>query len=944
MIPPRFLSRVILYKVKLLLPTATSYKMASVEKENALTGIISAGSRLEADDHEVNLHVLQSNDIALGDVGASFTEEQKFFILRRMNMDGLLSLDHLPPSATFMVEKMESLTEEESVEILKEYLTSFADDCNVSTADYNLNQRLVALAPAHLGAGKGIKEKLQNQIDGKSDAVDTQVEVGSADTDDPDLTADIQHEYHKVVDWPLQVKVEAGLIAYHSPYPSVRSVTEPYDDPTVPCETFRVYVVGIIWTAIGSVINQFFSERQPAILFQPSVAQVFIYPTGVLLSYILPKKSFKIWRYNINLNPGTWTYKEQMLATLCYSISGTTPYVSWNILVQKSEVFYDNKWVDFGYQVLLMLSSQFLGFGLAGIMRRFVVYPVQSIWPTVLPTIALNKALTLPEQKENIHGWTISRYYFFFATFFGSFLYFWIPNYLMQFLSTFNWMTWIKPSNLTLANITGSVSGLGLNPISTFDWTVLNYNLPLTIPFYSTMNQAIGWTIAFFCIIGVYYSNNLWSQYIPINTNGLYTNTGQPYAVTAVLNEKGLFDEKKYQEVGPPFYSAANLVVYGAFFAIYPFAFVYEFVVNWRINFFAFKSIWQTMRNFRRSNYEGFNDPYSRSMAKYKEVPDWVFFAVLIISIVLSILCVKLYPAETPVWGIFFAIGINFVFLIPLASIYSRTGFSFGLNVLVELIVGYALPGNGLALMFIKAIGYNIDGQAENYISNQKMAHYVRIPPWSIFRVQMLSVFINCFITLGIISFQLTGITDYCDPLNKQKFTCAQARTFYSASVLWGVIGPKRVFNGLYPILQYCFLIGFLLTIPAVLFKWYGPKKLTKYFQPTVIIGGMLLYAPYNLTYVLGGLYLAIASMWYLQSRKPAWWQKYNYLFSAGMTAGVAFSGIIIFFAVQYHDKSINWWGNTVMYAGMDGSSVADLNATISAPDGYFGPRKGHYP
>ena len=62
------------------------------------------------------------------------------------------------------------------------------------------------------------------------------------------------------------------------------------------------------------------------------------------------------------------------------------------------------------------------------------------------------------------------------------------------------------------------------------------------------------------------------------------------------------------------------------------------------------------------------------------------------------------------------------------------------------------------------------------------------------------------------------------------------------------------------------------------------------------------------------------------------------------MTAGVAFSGIIIFFAVQYHDKSIIWWGNTVMYAGLDGLGVAALNATISAPDGYFGPRKGHFP
>ena len=82
---------------------------------------------------------------------------------------------------------------------------------------------------------------------------------------------------------------------------------------------------------------------------------------------------------------------------------------------------------------------------------------------------------------------------------------------------------------------------------------------------------------------------------------------------------------------------------------------------------------------------------------------------------VLAILCVKVYPAETPVWGIF-ALGINFVFLIPLTTIYARTGFAFGLNVLVELIVGYAIPGNGLALAFIKAFGYNIDGQAQTLL------------------------------------------------------------------------------------------------------------------------------------------------------------------------------------------------------------------------------------
>ena len=76
-----------------------------------------------------------------------------------------------------------------------------------------------------------------------------------------------------------------------------------------------------------------------------------------------------------------------------------------------------------------------------------------------------------------------------------------------------------------------------------------------------------------------------------------------------------------------------------------------------------------------------------------------------------------------------------------------------------------------------------------------------------------------------------------------------------------------------------------------------------------------------------------------------AWWQKYDYLLASGIDAGIAFSSIIIFFAVYYHDKSISWWGNNVAYEGWDANmSTGYLNATLHAPDGYFGPRVGHYP
>ena len=154
----------------------------------------------------------------------------------------------------------------------------------------------------------------------------------------------------------------------------------------------------------------------------------------------------------------------------------------------------------------------------------------------------------------------------------------------------------------------------------------------------------------------------------------------------------------------------------------------------------ACTSFWRVIKDFRKSTYDGFDDPHSTMMRAYPEVPEWAYLIIVVISLVLAILCVKLYPAQTPVWGIFFALGINFVFLIPLTTIYARTGFAFGLNVLVELIVGYAIPGNGLALAFIKALGYNIDAQAQNFVNDLKQGHYAKLPPRAVYRVQLLSI------------------------------------------------------------------------------------------------------------------------------------------------------------------------------------------------------------
>ncbi|ODV79853.1 OPT-domain-containing protein [Suhomyces tanzawaensis NRRL Y-17324] len=886
----------------------------SVEKDilddTKVQNVTSVASHLDIADHEVNLAAVVSHKIAIEDVGVELTSDQKYLVINRLNLTGLTSLDDLPLTVSFILDKIQKLTVEESLKILRKAVIEYANDVNIPVEEYSLYEKLV---------------ESSDNYSSEEEHLDTREKL-------------------KIVDWNFQVRLEATLIAYHSPYQEVRSVTDPFDDPTIKVETLRVYVLGLIWTCISAFVNQFFDDRLPGITLSTSVAQMLLYPCGKAWEFAIPNWKLKLGKYEIELNPGPWTYKEQILSGLMFTVGGGSSYAAWNITAQKLDTFYGNDWVTTGYQVLLLLSINFMGIGFAGVLRKFVVYPTRSIWPGLLPTLALNRALLVPEKKENINGWTISRYRFFFFVTSASFLYFWIPDYLFQALSYFGgWMTWIKPNNFNLAVITGPSSGLGFSPIPSFDWNVVGTNA-LTTPFYSTINQIIGTFLSFFIIVGVYYSNHKWTGYLPINSNRLFSNTGSSYKISKILNEDNLFDQEKYEKYGPPFYTAANIVLYSAFFALYPFAIIHEIAMTYEALWDSLKGFYHSLRNFRRSTFEGFDDPHSLMMRKYKEVPDWVFLVVLVISIVLAILCAELYPTNTPVWAIFFALGINFVFLIPITTLYSTTNFSFGLNVLVELIIGYALPGNGFALLFIKALGYNIDGQAQNYITDQKIGHYAKIPPRAMFRIQIIGVFVGTFINLAALNFKINHIEDYCAPLQKDKFSCPNSGTIFAASVIWGVIGPKKVFHGLYPIMQYAFLIGALVAIPFVIIKLYGPKKYVKYFQPSLILGGFIIWAPGSIFYQLGQVYLSTAFMWYGKSRYPAFWNKYNYVFSSAMSAGVAFSSIIIFFAVQYHAKDIEWWGNTVVSAGIDGDGNQRLLNASLLPDGYFGPRIGHFP
>jgi hypothetical protein len=52
------------------------------------------------------------------------------------------------------------------------------------------------------------------------------------------------------------------------------------------------------------------------------------------------------------------------------------------------------------------------------------------------------------------------------------------------------------------------------------------------------------------------------------------------------------------------------------------------------------------------------------------------------------------------------------------------------------------------------------------------------------------------------------SINDICTKHNAMKFSCPNETTLFSASIIWGLVGPKRIFDHQYPVLKWMFLRG----------------------------------------------------------------------------------------------------------------------------------------
>ncbi|XP_058114886.1 oligopeptide transporter 5-like [Magnolia sinica] len=695
-----------------------------------------------------------------------------------------------------------------------------------------------------------------------------------------------------------------------SPIDEVRLTVPIIDDPTLPTLTFRTWVLGIASCVLLAFVNKFFGYRQNQLSVSSVTAQIVVLPIGKLMAATLPTKPIRVpmTKWSFSLNPGPFNLKEHVLITIFANSGAGGVYAVHIITIVKA--FYHRDMHPFA-AFLLAQTTQMLGYGWAGIFRKYLVDSPYMWWPSNLVQVSLFRAL---HEKEKRPKGGLTRLQFFLIVMISSFAYYVIPNYLFPSITALSIVCWIWKNSVTAQQIGSGNSGLGIGSIG-LDWaTASSYTgSPLATPGFAIVNILIGFVLIVYIVTPISYWNNWFNaKMFPIFSSKTFDADGNKYNISRVINQATFdFDQKGYDNYSPIHLSTFFAFSYGLSFATLGATLTHVALFHW-------SSIWQLSRKTVGKARDQVEDVHNRLMKKYNPVPQWWFHLILVSMVGLAILTCEGFgqQLQLPYWGVFLACALALFYTLPIGIITATTNQTPGLNVITELVIGYMYPGKPLANVAFKTYGYISMNQAIQFLADFKLGHYMKIPPRSMFVAQLVGTVVASTVYFGTAWWLLTTVENICDPSSLpdgSPWTCPGDAVFYSASVIWGLVGPLRMFGslGVYDKVNWFFLIGAISPIPVyVLARLFPNQRWISLINMPVILGATGSMPPGRavnyITYFVVGIFFNL----YVYRKYRGWWARHNYILSAGLDAGVALMGVLMYYALQGYDiYGMNWWG-----------------------------------
>jgi len=209
---------------------------------------------------------------------------------------------------------------------------------------------------------------------------------------------------------------------------------------------------------------------------------------------------------------------------------------------------------------------------------------------------------------------------------------------------------------------------------------------------------------------------------------------------------------------------------------------------------------------------------------------------------------------------------------------------------------------------------------------------------------QAIAVLWSSIVQVAVYNWALGSIDDICADDQVNGYSCPGGKVFYVASVVWGAIGPARIFSPgmIYATMQYYWIIGAGLPCITYFFARRYPRSLWRYVSFPLMLGGTGWIPPATVyIYFCWGI-VGIFFNYFIKKRYRGWWMQYNYITSAGLDAGLFISTIVIFLCLELTNQTApQWWGNVDIYNTMDQTDSGVLKTVADGET--FGPPAGSW-
>ncbi|KAI6120172.1 OPT oligopeptide transporter [Pisolithus croceorrhizus] len=692
---------------------------------------------------------------------------------------------------------------------------------------------------------------------------------------------------------------EAGPVSGREGNDTVVShVVSTDDDPSLNPWTFRSVFIGLGLSAFSSALAEIYYFKPQTLTVSPMFLAIISYVIGEYSSWLNP-----------TFLQASVQQKRERIVIIMASAAANAALATEVLAVQR--LYYN---VDPNPAASIFL----------------LVYPSKMFYPSVLPLVSMLDTFFRDGTIVATQNSSILDYLHIFV---------WelFPEWIFPLLTGFSVFCLRRPNNPAVSRLFGGSNGnegLGVFSIC-FDWLYISALNPFTVPLKALISALFGYILCIAVFTAVFYGDVWKARNFPFLSQVLFYENGTLYDQSLIMDANYQVDPQLVAEQGLPYYASTWVVYLIATNLALAATIMHLLIWNhgdlraaW--TWLSPASFWRTWNEFdwRFWKYDGRHrevkvtddlDPHYVQMLKqchsYPDTPSSWYGLIAVLSLVVAFVFIYKSDSTLPWWGLVIALLLATIFILFVVALYAMTGVPLSIQTFVQMVAGYLHPGKPMANMYFVLYSYNTMNQAQLLLRDLKVAQYVKLPPRAAFVAQIIGTVFGATINFVLMNSIISNRRDTLLSIQGSNvWSGQQVQQYNSQAIVWGGLSSELFSIGSrYHWVPLSYVIGLFLPVPFWLVHRYWPKLRTDFIYTPLICGFVGTLAAGINASALSFLIVGFASQWWLRTRCPHWFRKYNYVVAAALDGGTQVMVFILSFAVfgaaGYAHLFPSWWG-----------------------------------